>query len=498
VNVPVLAGIFGAWAAAQTAMGLLFASAWLTRRREREFWLFALLCLALATMDVGFAATYHARRMEDWVLAANFVNAAAAGAVPLGLHFAWALATGERAPRRFLLGVYVPGVAFLVAAATDHWMLHDTLRVVVTRHFGLEVQQVLGRPTWIGTLFYALLLPAYGWIVHILWGAKRRGRRESRGVLVAVLLASLFVVNDLLVAVAQLPTTYLTPFGFLMYGFGFAFSLLDRYQRAASDLEVTASELRNATDELTISYVELSNMQEELFRRRQLASVGELAGTIAHEVRNPLAVIRNAVASLRRRAANPEDRETLLAIVEEEIDRLNGLVTELLRFARPVDVERADVSIREIVDAMQGDLSEGYRLTYVVADPRADTVWADPTLLRLALDNLVSNAVQAMPGGGEIRIEASVEEVEGGGAVSRIEITDPGSGMSPTTLKRAFDPFYTTQPKGTGLGLPIVRRIIEAHEGRAIVESLPGSGTTVSVLLPLRLDALGRISTLPR
>src|SRR6185312_7280795 len=115
------------------------------------------------------------------------------------------------------------------------------------------------------------------------------------------------------------------PYGFLIYGFGVAHTVLVRYRRAADDLEVTASELRQATEELTNSYLELSVIQEELFRKRQLASVGELAAAIAHEVRNPLAIIKNAGASLRRVNIKEEDKATLFQIIEEEITRLNNL-----------------------------------------------------------------------------------------------------------------------------------------------------------------------------
>jgi signal transduction histidine kinase len=222
-----------------------------------------------------------------------------------------------------------------------------------------------------------------------------------------------------------------------------------------------------------------------LFHKRQLASVGELAASIAHEVRNPLAVIVNAAANLKRTSLGVADRDTLFGIIEEEITRLNNLVTELLRYARPMNVRREDAPVGEVLKGLGEGLDPKHKVELPVQDAAVPTIWADATLLRLALANLVDNARQAMPDGGTITLSVSKDASDGRDAI-RIDVSDSGQGMDSHTLHRALDPFFSTRPSGTGLGLPIAGRILEAHGGRIEVQSRLGEGTTVSLFIPTK------------
>src|SRR5690606_6495059 len=133
---------------------------------------------------------------------------------------------------------------------------------------------------------------------------------------------------------------------------------------------------------------ELEMVHTELSRKEQLAAVGELAAAIAHEVRNPLAIIMNAASGLRRDTLSEEDKSTLLSIVDEESERLNGLVTELLRFARPVQAARAPVSLKDLCEKVQSAAPDGYEIRiHVDSSEHQPAVWVDPGLFRLALDN---------------------------------------------------------------------------------------------------------------
>jgi signal transduction histidine kinase len=310
-----------------------------------------------------------------------------------------------------------------------------------------------------------------------------RGRREVRGALLGHVVVVLAAAVDVLSISGFARSPALLPYAFLIYGFGVADTLLVRYRRAADDLEATANELRQATEELTSSYLELSVVQEELFHKRQLASVGELAASIAHEVRNPLAVIVNAAANLKRTSLVAADRDTLFGIIEEEITRLNNLVTELLRYARPMNVRREDAPVGEVLKALGEGLDPKYTLELPAQDPEVPTIWADATLLRLALTNLVDNATQSMPNGGVIVISVAKDASDGRESI-RVDVSDRGQGMDSHTLHRALDPFFSTRPSGTGLGLPIAGRILEAHGGRIEVQSRLGEGTTVSLFIP--------------
>jgi signal transduction histidine kinase len=269
-----------------------------------------------------------------------------------------------------------------------------------------------------------------------------------------------------------------------VYAFGVAATLLLRYRIATADLERAATTLRERTEELADSHAELRQIQDELTSKKQLAAVGELAAAIAHEVRNPLAVIVNAVAGLRRGNLREDARANLLDIVEEEAGRLNRLVGDLLRFARPVSVNRLPVSLVELANRARSTLREPYELSIETdGSPECETVWVDPNLFRLVIDNLISNARQAMRNGGTVKVRLRKDPNAKVPSV-RLEIQDSGRGMGADVRRRATDPFFTTRPSGTGLGLPIVVRIIEAHGGTLSIESSEGSGTTVSVSVP--------------
>ncbi|HEX7669690.1 MAG TPA: ATP-binding protein, partial [Polyangiaceae bacterium] len=156
------------------------------------------------------------------------------------------------------------------------------------------------------------------------------------------------------------------------------------------------------------------------------------------------------------------------------------------RFARPMNVRREDVSLLDVLKAIAEHLGESHDIdARIPEEPGAGVVWADANLLRLAMQNIVDNAKQAMPKGGTIVVTVRKDHVNGqGGAI--IEVADEGPGMDSQTLRRAMDPFFSTRPSGTGLGLPIVGRIAEAHGGRVEVKSRAGEGTTVMLFIPER------------
>ncbi len=247
----------------------------------------------------------------------------------------------------------------------------------------------------------------------------------------------------------------------------------------------------NLNRELSQSLAELATAQQALVHRERLAALGEMSVSVAHEVRNPLAAIANAVASLTR-LARPEDNSTaweLLGIMGEEVARLDQLVHGLLDFARPQEPRLLFQPLGSVVEgALQAALrsvpgASQVRVTREV-EPELPDCPLDAQLLHLALSNLFTNALQAMPHGGSLHVELR-GEVHEGQPLARLAITDSGPGIAPEALARVFEPFYTTKAAGTGLGLPIVRRIVEAHHGEVRVLSAQGQGTTVVVYLPL-------------
>jgi two-component system sensor histidine kinase PilS (NtrC family) len=240
-------------------------------------------------------------------------------------------------------------------------------------------------------------------------------------------------------------------------------------------------------------------MEQELRRRERLAGVGELAASIAHEIRNPLAAISGSVELMRSGEGAAEDSGRLMDIVLREIGRLDALIRDFLQYARPAAPKLEAVPLPALLDDVarmaENSLPPGVRLEHE-GDAGAVAL-ADPTQLRQVLWNLVRNALQALEGAGEVRLSASRvagppqdagsdgrrRRAEGPGSVE-IVVADTGRGIALADLERIFDPFYTTKPDGTGLGLATVHRIVESHGGALQVESQPGVGTRFRVRLP--------------
>ncbi len=502
MTAPFFSGMFAAWAASQVLVGLFFVLAFTRGRRESEYLLFGLVSFALAFATAGIALSYVAADVDGWLRAAMIAHVGAVVAPALNLHFVMRYAE-LAAAGRVAAGCYTLTFFYEVLNLTGSWWQAGSITRQRADIFGLEVQVFSGEPRAFPATFYAFAVLTLLVSMLLLVRTYRSGKREALSSIVGSSAVAAACLNDVLLITYELSHgLYLLPHAFSVYSLGVASTLLTRYRTAAGQLELTASSLKSATEELRHSHDELRQIQDELTSKQQLATVGELAAAIAHEVRNPLAVIVNAVAGLRRAGMSEDDRKVLLDIVDEEAARLNRLVTDLLRFARPVTVQRSAVSLVELAHRAQSLAREGHTVTVSISDdPDVATVWVDPGLFRLVFDNLVENALQSMPGGGTVTIEIRRGDWNGASCV-RVEIRDQGQGMEPEVLERAVDPFFTTRPSGTGLGLPIVQRIIEAHGGDIEIESEAGAGTSVILLLPMgepqEIDVASRLRAAAR
>jgi two-component system sensor histidine kinase PilS (NtrC family) len=248
-------------------------------------------------------------------------------------------------------------------------------------------------------------------------------------------------------------------------------------------------------------------MEKELGRSERLAAVGELAASIAHEIRNPLAAISGAIQVMRDYTEDGAgESKKLMEIVEREVDRLNHLITDFLQFARPGAAKTESVGISEILLEV-AEMFESIRPSGVQLEAEVEeglSACADPGQLRQVLWNLVLNAVQAMPRGGALGIVAhsaadpdakgensmSRSKAEGGAFWVEISVRDQGVGISEQVMDRVFDPFFTTKREGSGLGLATVHRIVEDHGGTVRIERLEGEwSTAVHVRLPRAEEA---------
>jgi signal transduction histidine kinase len=481
-----LSGLLTAWATAQLGLSVFFMLAYFLGRRELEYSIFSLLCLSLSLGTAGAAYDYAQNGIAGRVLADQITHSGMILAAAFNLHFALCFAKTQRLLRR-VGWLYVVAAFYLVLLWSGAWWHRGEPRVLDAFLFGRKIVQVVGDPNWLGKSFYVVASLETAAAAAVLVSAYRAGQREVGSAIIGILCILPAVANDGGSAFGFLQNAIpLLPHAFLLYAFGVAGTLLLRYRVSKDELEEAARSLQEKTEELRHSYAELRLVQNELVSKKQLAAVGELAAAIAHEVRNPLAVIVNAVAGLRRSVVRDEDRTMLLGIVDEEAARLNRLVTDLLRFARPVSVKRSPVSLLELANRSRSSaMLDGHQIVVRMdEDPELQTVWVDPSLFRLVFDNLVENACQAMKSGGTVQIVVHRGQLRGEPAV-RIEIADSGQGMEQGVRERALDPFFTTRPSGTGLGLPIVHRIVEAHGGEIHLDSEEGHGTIVTLLLPL-------------
>jgi signal transduction histidine kinase len=229
---------------------------------------------------------------------------------------------------------------------------------------------------------------------------------------------------------------------------------------------------------------ELATAQSNLVEKTRMAAIGEISARVAHETRNPLGALSNCLQLLRRNPGDAREESELLDIMQTEVQRLNGMVSDFLTFGRPRPPRLEPVDLEEIVAGvlrlLERDQRSGGRIEVVTSAtaPRGK-VYADPAQLHQILWNLLLNATQAVNGSGRVALHTEYR-----GDTVEIAISDTGRGIDPETLPKIFDPFFTTRSNGSGLGLAIVKRIIEDHGGAIRVESQAGHGTTVRVELP--------------
>jgi signal transduction histidine kinase len=229
----------------------------------------------------------------------------------------------------------------------------------------------------------------------------------------------------------------------------------------------------------------------ELMRRKEaLATVGELAAGLAHEVRNPVAAIRGAAQAMGP-SATVDQRGEMLEVIEQETERLGRVVGDFLGYARPGLTQPQSVDLRLLIRRVAQSLElagKGLEIQLHEHGP-VDTALGDPDQLHRVFENLMRNAREAAGDGGRLRVDLS--NVKNRRVAVRLE--DNGPGIPATDVPHLFKPFYTARPSGTGLGLALVHRIVEAHRGEISVEGRPGIGAALTVILP----AAGEFDTHP-
>lgn len=232
---------------------------------------------------------------------------------------------------------------------------------------------------------------------------------------------------------------------------------------------------------------EIKALEAEVERREHLSMMGNLAATVAHEVRNPLNAISMGLQRLKGEFKPTQDESEYSRFIElmrGEVHRLNSIVEEFLTLARPLnmkpDLVKVDQLLNELTTLTESDAAATGVEVNVVSHGTRPVVKADPDYLKQVLLNLILNGFQAMPEGGALNIETAARNGK-----MRLTVSDTGTGIEPENLARIFEPYFTTKTDGSGLGLAIARRIIEAHGGTIDVTSKAGNGSRFDIVLPL-------------
>lgn len=475
-----LQAVLVAWTAV-TIFSVVLAAFLYWRQRARQYLAFGVLGAGSASYTAAAALFYGATSGAEaalWTEVMFTVGAVAFIGVCLFAHELFGRPSARAV--RFLIGAAMIGVPLTIAGA-----LVDPGRAVDCSIEWVDLSP--HRAAGVTPLFYAYTAFGLGALLYVVVqilradSAPRSGRRLLA---VALLAPGLGWVHDSLLRLLHIEAPFWSEHAFFLTSLLISYLLLDRFIHTATALE-------ERTEELALRYDELRRVEEELVRKEQLAAVGELSAVIAHEVRNPLAVLRNAVAALRKSDLGDEDRLTLLEVLDEETNRLNRLVRDLLVYARPVEPQSVPLELRAVlersIDLAQRDHSRSASIRVEVDVTTARTqVEGDPDLLERAFANVVENALQAMPDGGALTIQVDETELDEGTPGIAICFSDTGEGMDTLVRARARDPFFTTRPSGTGLGLAIVERVVRAHGGKVELRSSDEDGTTVTLRVPLR------------
>jgi signal transduction histidine kinase len=488
MHTPLLVGMLAGVALASGGMAAFFVRAWLGRRQDTQYLLFGLSTLAWGVIALAEALFYW--QAIDPAVSPSLSTLVTVAMVPgnlaaaLLLHFALRQAQVRR-ERTIMLVVYsFEGLFLVVALAAGMWA-HVPQTFERFSLLGFEFHRLQPELSTMGKIYVACVPLTLLAVVALLARTGFRDGARGNAAFYGSVVMALSLFHDAAIAARWIDSVPLLPMGMFTLGFGVGLNLVARYAGTATALAANRGELEQRGAQLDAAYRELKRTQKRLVEKEQLAAMGELAAVVAHEVRNPLAVVSNAVASLQKGRVPGDQRRLLLTIIDEEMDRLEKLVSHLLDYARPVEPNPVELNLRDLLERSMSLLQDRPKVKQALEVAHdVPKLSGDPDLLRQAFENVVVNAAQAMHNEGSLRVRAKRENVDGVEGVA-VDFADNGEGMSDDAQLHALAPFFTTRPTGTGLGLPIVGRIVEAHGGAVDIMSELGEGTTIRLHLPI-------------
>ncbi len=257
------------------------------------------------------------------------------------------------------------------------------------------------------------------------------------------------------------------------------FSDVSEKREAEKALKKYSERLEEIVEERT---KELKDTQEQLIRKEKLSVLGQLAGGVGHELRNPLGVISNAVYYLKMVLPDADENiKEYLETISSEVDRSTKIVSDLLDFSSVKSIGKEEIAITDLIARILEKQPAPENIEIITTIPSdLPPVFVDPLQIRQVFDNLITNAYQAMPEGGKLTIETKAEEDK-----AHVSVADTGGGISQENMEKLFEPLFTTKARGIGLGLAVSKNLVEANGGSIEVESEEGKGSTFIVILPI-------------
>jgi two-component system sensor histidine kinase HydH len=256
-------------------------------------------------------------------------------------------------------------------------------------------------------------------------------------------------------------------------------------------LSVTAARIVNDTGEfvgsvlLLIDLKEIKQLREAVKRKEKLAAIGGLAAGVAHEIRNPLSSIKGMASYFRNKFQSESEDSNAAEIMIKEVDRLNRVISELLEFARPTKVDLKPTDISAVLDHSVRLIGQDADAKNIKIDLETNNnlpdALVDSDRFTQCLLNLYLNSIQSMPSGGNLTVSSDYD----GEKLVKVTVRDTGLGIPEEDINHIFDPYFTTKAKGTGLGLAVLHKIVEAHDGKINVHSTLDKGTVFTISLPV-------------
>ncbi|MCX8027630.1 MAG: ATP-binding protein [Thermodesulfovibrionales bacterium] len=250
---------------------------------------------------------------------------------------------------------------------------------------------------------------------------------------------------------------------------------LKNYRQGNTEINTT---VRDTPLYLDAFAKEIRSLKEQLTVRERYAIIGEISAGIAHELRNPLAVIAGNTKLLMRHLKNEEDLKLAEGILKE-VDEINKITFDLLKFTKDVSINKSEINLTEMITYIVESSPYKNKIRFEKKPPII--LKADGQLLKQAIRNIINNGCEA---GSEVNLDI-VKEIIDGSEYVLINVRDNGQGLKPEEIEKAFMPFYSTKQKGFGIGLPFAQKVVYEHGGSIKVESIEGIGSTFTISLPI-------------